>query len=951
MTTETIYAFFDGPQIQEVLNGVVMIVGSGSYTGLLQSFALIGMFVAIGTGFAKARGEDAFNFFIILAIWYGVMLVPTTSVDIHDNALGGDYTVANVPLGLAVFAGEESNLGNWLATEFDTVFSTPSAINYVNAGPSIPGREVTEAMNMTFSDPNLNTEVSNFTINCVFPELLANPALEETVFNSNDIWSAVSGQTNPARFTTVISAGTNVTESCPTAYTDLTAQMANNISSSLLGQYAMAIYPESNNTTIASNMIAAQSPASENLITGASQDTATMIRQSAMINMLGEAGQNMASQSGDVSDTQVAIATAQAESSANSAYLTTANMARELLPIMHSVVNVMIIALFPLMMVIAVMAGVYAGKVIKTYAMMLLWVNLWPPIYVLVSEIGTWYSASSASGGIPPGVTGLTYTDHVQVVHSLLRSQSVISSLLALVPFIAWMIIKGADSAISEKMAAGALSAAGQAGAQAGAGNFNVGNDNWGNVSTHNVQSGQWNTAPTNVSGAPTSTRVGADGWRTTTAGSGYDAATTVSQPMNQVAGGASVGSSLASQLSQQASSAMTAARADMHAASTAESAVLTRAADHTKALSHQVGSGTGAGQNVGGGYGGTFISQSGHSYTAEQIQQFAKEEAADLKAGVSGNVGVGTPGGSPVGGKAGINAGLGKDYKARIQHTGSANQSDTGGRDAQLRQQFIEDLNTDSGFRDQVLGTDGSSRMARAALQTQASKTQSAQAELRQAQSLTDAASQVATTSSSGGFDPFKTANADDIKALMNAVKNNPGHAADIIGNWMSSHGFHQGSQMPTTLAGGSATPTAQSLQAKYQQDTHNVDGSIDIGRQHQADIHAVNATVPVNLGTNDGAGSAGANANRHLVGDAQHAHDTDKASVQQQKANLAALQTAHTAEVAHDTSPDAAAHLAGDAAGMWKDEMVHNVEGTVGAVEGMLGLGSNEKNEHKKP
>src|ERR1700687_3804820 len=100
-----VFSYFNGDQIQGVLNAVVMLVGSGGvdgdYLSLIRIAGVFGVFIAVTAGIGWARGEDAGAYVIMMALFYSVLFIPRATVTINEVGLGagGVRTVANVPIG------------------------------------------------------------------------------------------------------------------------------------------------------------------------------------------------------------------------------------------------------------------------------------------------------------------------------------------------------------------------------------------------------------------------------------------------------------------------------------------------------------------------------------------------------------------------------------------------------------------------------------------------------------------------------------------------------------------------------------------------------------------------------------------------------------------------------------------------------------------------------------
>ena len=82
-------------------------------------------------------------------------------------------------------------------------------------------RLIRETGNVVFQDPTFRTDLINYIHNCTMYDLIDGTVDPGTFSSSDDVW-ALMASPNPARFTTLTSAGGSITvDTCPNAYTNL----------------------------------------------------------------------------------------------------------------------------------------------------------------------------------------------------------------------------------------------------------------------------------------------------------------------------------------------------------------------------------------------------------------------------------------------------------------------------------------------------------------------------------------------------------------------------------------------------------------------------------------------------------------------------------------------------------------------------------------------------------
>lgn len=493
MATYEFYAYFDATQVQGVINAIVSLMGSsapdGNYADLLRLAGVMGLMMAIALGYARARGEDAAHYMIMLALWYSMLFTPRVPLTIIPvgPAVGAPVVVNNVPIGLAFFASTTSKIGHWFTDSAETFFSLPDpTMNFSQHGLMGSTRTLRVANSASIQDPVLVQSLTNFMRDCINPELVATPATLSSLIQSKSIWADLSGLglINPGR---LVSIPTDpVPEDCGTAYTNLGAQVtgatANEFGriAKLLSPYAT---PASANTILSSML-----PASEGLIMTASASTADAIKQRMMINLLNNTSRTMGQVLNDPAAINNALAVSLAQQSTLSSYQVMAKLAQETLPIIRNTLELVIIGVFPIILVVIILSGARGGQVLMGYVMMMLWVQLWAPLYAIVNYVATLSGANSLTSALN-GIDGIAIANAAALSEGTISAEAVAGLLTVAVPVIALALVKGGEVAATSVAGTlmGPSTKAGEAAAAGVAsGNVSLGNVSWGNYSANN---------------------------------------------------------------------------------------------------------------------------------------------------------------------------------------------------------------------------------------------------------------------------------------------------------------------------------------------------------------------------------------------------------------------------------------------------------------------------------
>ncbi|WP_126448093.1 conjugal transfer protein TraG N-terminal domain-containing protein [Sulfuricystis multivorans] len=506
MNAYTIYCYFNADQIQGVLNAVVMLMGSGGvdgdYLSLVRVAALLGSFMAVCYGFLRARGEDAAHYLLLMAIFYTTLFIPRVSVTIEDHGGAGGgapIVVDHVPIGLAFFASTTSHIGYWLTEKTETFFSLPdTSLRLSSHGLMGGARALRLAQSAAMPDPILAQDVTNFMRECINPELVVSPALVNALLVSKDIWTDLGpsgiGVLNPGRMVTL--SGNTGSVQCDDAYTNKIGPRLAPAAASEFARIAQILSPNASPAT-ANTMLASLLPAAEGLIMTASASTTDAIRQRMMINMLNDTSSNMAQIMNDPTAAQTALGTAMATSNANTAYSVLARLAQETLPLVRNAIELVVLGIFPIVLILIIIAGSKGGLVLRSYVMTMLWVQLWAPLYAIVNYVGTMAGAKNFKAALA-GIDGVAVNNAAALLNSTISAEAVAGVLTISVPLIALAIIKGGEialSGITSGITGPADRAATNVGGQVGSGNVNAGNISWGNYNANNAAANHSNTA------------------------------------------------------------------------------------------------------------------------------------------------------------------------------------------------------------------------------------------------------------------------------------------------------------------------------------------------------------------------------------------------------------------------------------------------------------------------
>ena len=479
------YAYWNGGQIRDLFEALVSICSGSSYEGLLKTAVLAGFLVTLTGALLKWQGLASKVYLFAAVLFYSVMLVPKVDVAIHDERSADVYVVSNVPFGVGFFASATSKIGHFLTESFETAFSLPDAERFSKFGLVYPQRALNSLLAAGPVTPEGRALTDRVIADCIGPELLDHPDKAAELSHSGDIWTTISadGWINPAR-SSVSSDGT--VQRCDQALQSLD-QHLNTVELDFLSKrLGTVLVPERIDPA---DVIRRTLPQSEALLLGVSRSLEQSLKHSVMLTALPRGMASIAAQAGAPLDLAAKYSASQANLTSEINYRTLARLAEHSLPKIRNCVEFIVIAAFPLMLLLMVAAGSAAGAVFRSFFVLLIWFQLWAPLlsvanYLMISVDANPMNRIAAEFG------GSTLLAAGIIREAGATSQAIAGSIMLLIPVIAFALAKGSDMAfvsMATGLMAPAQGASSGASAQAASGNFNAGNVSLGNTSMNSA--------------------------------------------------------------------------------------------------------------------------------------------------------------------------------------------------------------------------------------------------------------------------------------------------------------------------------------------------------------------------------------------------------------------------------------------------------------------------------
>lgn len=502
-TSVTVYSYGNLDALTGIFNAIAMVMGGNDYKDAIRLSLMLGFGIAAIN--AVAQQHRSWHWVITVIVIYQVLLGSGTSttVVLQDKTGGvAARSVSNVPYALAFFAQLKSGIGWVLTDTFDTAFQTiptagvalPPELGYSKNGLMFGNSLIRASRGADFVDPDVRTDVVAFFQNCTVPDLMDGTISSTAFFESGDIWSA-AGPGNPSRFTTVhvpsVAGVQNM--ACPLARLSIFGRLPAQ-TTTILQKLGSQLYPALPAATAVSQLTAALPAAYIKFgIANAAATASDLVLQNAMLNLFAETGQLMNLSASDPGAVMMSVGLAQGVASANASFMAQGRIAEQALPIIRNVVEGIIYAMFPVIVLLMLMSeGDALKNVSKNYLYALLWLELWPVLYTVVNFIGTSYSAANVRGSamLASGGKALALNTASQIYSTTISDMAVVGWMTLSIPVIAGAVIWGMDRLQSAVNLGGFLGSIGSSAGQAAQGNVGMGN----------VSLEQQNLAPTRTS-------------------------------------------------------------------------------------------------------------------------------------------------------------------------------------------------------------------------------------------------------------------------------------------------------------------------------------------------------------------------------------------------------------------------------------------------------------------
>jgi len=491
MAIDTIYTVAGGAWFQDTLNGVAAFFNSRAGDALIAMATSVSVIVGAATYIRTRNVLDLVKWAGFYVLVIALLVGDKRNVQILDlSEPAAIYQVDNVPTGLAAPASLITRIGAGMAQVYDFVFARPDALTYSKTGMLFGAQLAAGSSDFRFSEPDIQRMFSDYVHNCVVGDIMLNNKYSiGDLMNATDPYALIFSQPSPLRglydknrnFLTCEQATTKIN----TDSDDISGRNMFPFLQQVLNRmhgFTNQVFGATNGASTA--LFTEMLGDSYNYFHGSSMTSTEIIRKNVVMNGLRSGLESFSAENGDTPGL-VNTATQTSMAKMRLSQATSASIATSTLPVMHSVLLGMTMALFPVLIVLAIVSSL-SWTIIKGYIYTIAYLQMWPILFSILNHAMNFYLQGKLNG---TAVTLATF-DQVQNTYSDIGTTA---GWLALsIPFIAWGMVKGLGQVVSQAgnyLGQTLQSASTQSSSQAVDGNWS-----YNNMTTGNVQGNKWDT-------------------------------------------------------------------------------------------------------------------------------------------------------------------------------------------------------------------------------------------------------------------------------------------------------------------------------------------------------------------------------------------------------------------------------------------------------------------------
>ncbi len=476
MSIVPMYVISNGELAKETLDAVATLLGGDTFGTALKIGILFSIYGAVVN---YIRGHDIATFARWFIVYFGItaiMLAPKITVQIFDvsNPMA-NYTAANIPYGLGYPASIITRTAHGLIVAFETAFHTPDDLSYNKTGMLFGSKLFKISTEFNAIDPEVRSELNEYVKNCVLGDILISKKYTMAdLTDSTDLLDTITK--NPSSIRGIYIDGKF--ETCKDAAGYLKKDLATDAQTNLLNNLGKRLGLIKEKQREAERLLGVTYDAFfsyDNL----SKTALSIVTQNMLINGIRDGLLNYTAETGATA-ALLNLSTTQAMDKMRMTMATSRNIALYTIPIIHTVLLLLMLSLFPIIILLALQPSL-TSTVLKNYLHTLCWIESWPLMFSCLNMMVTFYTKELGPGGLT-----ISNIDRLLLEHSDIANMA--GYLMLSIPFISGGLVKGMSSAFNHAASyiGGVLqSSASSAASEAASGNIHLGNSSWNNVNAN----------------------------------------------------------------------------------------------------------------------------------------------------------------------------------------------------------------------------------------------------------------------------------------------------------------------------------------------------------------------------------------------------------------------------------------------------------------------------------
>ena len=426
---------------------------------------------------------------------------------IMDPILNTKYRIENVPLGLGLMAGTVSKLGDSLTRTIEATFSLPDYLPYHQTGSVMASKIIAQLPTFQITNPELKETLSSFVTQCVVYEaMMGTKYTFDDVKHTPDLWALVSKNASQARAFPFRAPGTKQGSqivSCAKGVELLEPLLKTEVHNGFqyYGDRLFRPTGKEEKTTNPSDQLHHYLPGALSFMMGLSHTADEIMRQQMMMSVVTEGLHNKAREVGAAES----FALERAYQTQRATKKTLAGVASTMFLGMKNAMEALIYASFLFLLPLAMLPS--GWQFLSRWAGLVLWIQLWPPLYAILNLIANMalQAQSSGYGVLRDKTTGLALANSVGLTNLHADMAAHAGFMSVAVGSLAYALVKGGAASfvhLAGHLSGPATAAAGRATDDLMSGNYAFGNLSQGTLQAHNSTFGQETWSPSYTGGA-----------------------------------------------------------------------------------------------------------------------------------------------------------------------------------------------------------------------------------------------------------------------------------------------------------------------------------------------------------------------------------------------------------------------------------------------------------------